>query len=184
MVLLQTENLLSVSFSLICLCVTTKPRFKHCNLLFHSFILFFHTRVQVLLSNIFLDINAYQIQQTIFEQRIIKSIELLTCSLTNDHKENKSPTIANSILTPYLSALDFWHSIVWNFEFDELDFFPSLNCIFIACVACKNPVQTRKKSSSSNLIFQTGEKNQMQINRGLGNLPLSLSLKRNLFPAT
>ena len=34
---------------------------------------FFHTRVQVLLSNIFLDINAYQIQQTIFEQRIIKS---------------------------------------------------------------------------------------------------------------
>ena len=73
MVLLQTENLLSVSFSLICLCVTTKPRYKHCNLLFHSFILFFHTRVQVLLSNIFLDINAYQIQQTFFEQRIIKS---------------------------------------------------------------------------------------------------------------
>ena len=40
----------------------------------------------------------------------------------------------------YLSALDFWHSPVWNFKFDELDFFPSLNWIFTACVACKNPV--------------------------------------------
>ena len=184
MVLLQTENLLSVSFSLICLCVTTKPRFKHCNLLFHSFILFFHTRVQVLLSNIFLDINAYQIQQTIFEQRIIKSRIADLQPYKWSQRKQIPNAIANSILTPYLSALDFWHSIVWNFEFDELDFFPSLNCIFTACVACKNPVQTRKKSSSSNLMFKTGEKNQMQINRGLDNLPLSLSLKRNLFPAT
>ena len=39
----------------------------------------------------------------------------------------------------------FWHSLIWNFEFDELDFFPSLNWIFTACVACKNPVQTLKK---------------------------------------
>jgi hypothetical protein len=25
--------------------------------------------------------------------------------------------------TPYLSALDFWHSLVWNFQFDALDIF-------------------------------------------------------------
>ena len=24
---------------------------------------------------------------------------------------------------PYLSALDFWHSLVFKFEFDELDFY-------------------------------------------------------------
>ena len=47
--------------------------------------------------------------------------------------------------TSYLSALDFWHSPVWNFKFDELDFFPILNWMFTACVTCKNPVQTRKR---------------------------------------
>ena len=47
----------------------------------------------------------------------------------------------------HFHSLDFRHSgpLVWNFEFDEVDFFPSLNWIFTACVACKNPVQTRKK---------------------------------------
>ena len=25
-------------------------------------------------------------------------------------------------LTHYLSALDFWHSLIWNIKFDELDF--------------------------------------------------------------
>ena len=30
-------------------------------------------------------------------------------------------------LTSYLSALDFWHSPVWNYKFDELDFFPTLS---------------------------------------------------------
>ena len=33
---------------------------------------------------------------------------------------------------PYLSALYFWHSLVWNFQFDKLNFFPSLNLIFTA----------------------------------------------------
>ena len=45
----------------------------------------------------------------------------------------------------YLSALDFWHSPVWNFKFDELDFFPSLNWIFAGYTGSKNPVQTGKK---------------------------------------
>ena len=45
----------------------------------------------------------------------------------------------------YLSALDFWHSPVWNFKFDELDFFPSLNWIFSGYTGSKNRVQTRKK---------------------------------------
>ena len=48
-------------------------------------------------------------------------------------------------LSPYLSALDFLNFPVWNFKFVELDFFPSLNWIYTACVTCKNPVQTKKK---------------------------------------
>ena len=48
-------------------------------------------------------------------------------------------------LAPYLSELDFSNFPAWNFQFDELIFFPSLNWIFTACVAFKNPVQTRKK---------------------------------------
>ena len=40
----------------------------------------------------------------------------------------------------YLSALDFWHSLVWNVEFDELDFFSSLNWIFASYTGSKNPV--------------------------------------------
>ena len=53
--------------------------------------------------------------------------------------------------TPYLSALDFWNSLVWNFEFDEL--------IFTASVACKNPAQTSKKNPVHQTwyVFQTRE---------------------------
>ena len=43
--------------------------------------------------------------------------------------------------SPYLSALDFWLFLVWNIEFDDLDFFPSLNWIF----ASKSGTRTRKK---------------------------------------
>ena len=57
--------------------------------------------------------------------------------------EKFSPVVFK--ITPYLSALDFGHSVIWNFQFDKLIFFPSLNLIFTACVACKNPVQTWKK---------------------------------------
>ena len=69
------------------------------------------------------------------------------------------------MLSPYLSELDFSNSPVWNFQFDELIFFPSLNWIFTACVAYKNPVQTRKKSSSSNWKFQTGEFEKSSLDR-------------------
>ena len=72
----------------------------------------------------------------------------------------------------HFHSLDFRHSgpLVWNFEFDEVDFFPSLNWIFTACVACKNSVQTRKK----NQVHQTWNfklenanvKSQVQIDRG------------------
>ena len=43
-------------------------------------------------------------------------------------------------LTSYFSALDFWHTPVWNFEFDELNFFPSLNWIFASYTGIKSPV--------------------------------------------
>ena len=41
------------------------------------------------------------------------------------------------ICSPYLSAHVFCNSPIWNVKFDELDFFPSLNWIFLPAVACK-----------------------------------------------
>ena len=60
---------------------------------------------------------------------------------------------------PNLSAHDFWHSLVWNIEFDNVDFFPSLNWFLEATyTGSKNPVQIRKKKiSSTNSKFQTRE---------------------------
>ena len=46
----------------------------------------------------------------------------------------------DSMLSPYLSGLDFCNSLAWNIQFGELNFFPSLNWIFIGCAACKKPV--------------------------------------------
>ena len=48
-------------------------------------------------------------------------------------------------LTSYLSALDFWHSLVGKIKFNQLDFFPILSWIFAGYTGSKNPVQTRKK---------------------------------------
>ena len=45
----------------------------------------------------------------------------------------------------YPSALDFCRYKVWNVKFDELDFFPSLNWIFLPAVACKIQVWNRLK---------------------------------------
>ena len=39
--------------------------------------------------------------------------------------------------TFYLSALDFFNSLVWNIEFDELDLFISLNSIILSAVKFK-----------------------------------------------
>ena len=46
---------------------------------------------------------------------------------------------------------DFWQFLVWNIEFDELDFFSSLYWTFAGYTGIKNPVQTRKKPS----VYQT-----------------------------
>ena len=74
--------------------------------------------------------------------------------------------------SPYLSALDFWHSRVWNLEFDELDFFQvwtgflqTTQTVKIQFKLGKNTVQTRKKYSSSNWIFQTGELQKSSADR-------------------
>ena len=53
--------------------------------------------------------------------------------------------IETNRLSPYLSKLAFSNSPVWNFQFDELDFFPSLKWIFVGYTGSKNPVQTGKK---------------------------------------
>ena len=78
-------------------------------------------------------------------------------SCTLESKELEILSICTWFLT--LSSL--------KFRVDELDFSPSLNWIFTAFVACKNPVQTRKK----NPVHQTRNfklkniKNQVQILR-------------------
>ena len=65
----------------------------------------------------------------------------------------------------YLSAPDFWQSLVWNIEFGEL-FFLNLHLIVMpAVVACKIQVWNRLKSSSSNLIFQTRECQKSRADR-------------------
>ena len=55
------------------------------------------------------------------------------------------------------SALDFDKSLDRNIKFDEVKFFPSLDLIFAGYTSSKNPVQTRKKSSSSKSKFQFRE---------------------------
>ena len=55
--------------------------------------------------------------------------------------------VVSASLNPYWFALEFW-----NIEFDELDFLSISNYIFPACLACKNQVQARKKSSSSEFV--------------------------------
>ena len=54
---------------------------------------------------------------------------------------------------------------VWNFEFDELDFFPSLNWIFGGTQAVKIQFKLAKKSSLSNLKFQTREYQKSSADR-------------------
>ena len=93
---------------------------------------------------------------------------------------------ANKIL-PLFTTFDFWNSPVLNFKFDELDLFPSLNWIFTGCVACKNPLQTRKKFQTTldfigkNPVYQTQNfklenvKNQVQINCRYGQLLLRMA---------
>ena len=67
--------------------------------------------------------------------------------------------------SPYVSALGFWNSPVSNIKFDELDFFPSLNWIFLPAVACKIQVWNRLKikfmvkMSGLKILWSLGLKN-------------------------
>ena len=70
--------------------------------------------------------------------------------------------LLSKIQSPYLSALDFCNSSVWNVKFDELDFFPSLNWIFLPAVACKNQARQIWYFKLKNY------KNKVQIDRGSG----------------
>jgi hypothetical protein len=51
----------------------------------------------------------------------------------------------NSTLSPYLSALDFFNSPVWNIQFDELNFLSTSNLNCTGYSRQKNPVQIREK---------------------------------------
>ena len=76
-------------------------------------------------------------------------LDLQVCETRFRIRIKKSPNpnkrIYISLLTPYLSEQDFSNFPVWNFHFDELDFFPSLNWIFVDYTGSKTPVQTGKK---------------------------------------
>ena len=73
------------------------------------------------------------------------------------HSENSATWKGVYRPKPYLSAFDFWNSQVWNIEFDELDFFPSFNWIFLPSVACKIQVWNKLTIKFINWIFETGE---------------------------
>ena len=62
--------------------------------------------------------------------------------------------------TPYLFALDFCNSPVWNIEF----FILLLTLILQTTVGRKIQFKLGKKSSSSNSIFQTGELQMDRVN--------------------
>ena len=55
------------------------------------------------------------------------------------------PLSLSSILTSYLSALDFYISLVWSFKF-AVDFFPILNWIFADYTGGKIRVEIEKKN--------------------------------------
>ena len=84
-------------------------------------------------------------------RRILNGLgfELSVTMLTNE--------IWGGMHSPYLSALDFWHSRVWNLDFDELDFFQVWTGFLQATQTVKIQFKLGKKSSSSKLKLQTGE---------------------------
>ena len=65
--------------------------------------------------------------------------------LSNHTEHEISKELHMNAQTSYLSAVYFCNSPVWNIEFDELDFFPSSNWIFLPAVACKIQVWNRLK---------------------------------------
>ena len=74
-------------------------------------------------------------------------------------------TLLWDALSPYLSALDFCNSPVWNIKFDKLDFFPSLNC--------KIQVWNRLKIQFIKLYISNW--NRVQIDRGVVCYPTRMS---------
>ena len=70
-------------------------------------------------------------------------------------KWNENSSYAD--LSPYLSALDLWHSLVWNIEFDELEFFLVWTGFLKTTQAVKIQFKQGQNSNSSNFKFQTRE---------------------------
>ena len=71
-------------------------------------------------------------------------------------------------LTPYLSAVDFWHCQVWNFKFEEPDFFLVWTGFLQATQAVKIQFKLGKYPVRQTRNFkQENVKNQVQIDRGI-----------------
>ena len=71
---------------------------------------------------------------------------LSNISFTHNMLANESRMGYQQAQSPYLSALDYWHSLVCDIKFDELDFFSSLNWIFAAWQAVKIQFKLEKKN--------------------------------------
>ena len=79
-----------------------------------------------------------------------------------------------AIPTSYISALDFWHSLVWNFEFHELDFLSPVWTWFLqATQAVKIQFKLGKKTVQQTQNFKLENvQNQVQRDRRLLRLVL------------
>ena len=71
----------------------------------------------------------FQIEMWEFVYKVLLTILWKKCHFEHNPKCPSKQSL-------YPSALDFCNSPVWNIQFDELDFFPSLNWIFLPAVAC------------------------------------------------
>ena len=86
----------------------------------------------------------FELITSYFHEFSIPNLEWVFFDLTNKKRTNK--TNRSNLLSLWtwfwtFSSLKFW--VCWTV------FFPSLNWIFTACVACKNQVQTGDKKLSS-----------------------------------
>ena len=97
-----------------------------------------------------------------------------------DSSTDKTFVRYHGLRTPniYLSALDFCNSPVWNIDFDEVEFFPSLHWIFLLSVACK--IQWRHESKKSENLGWCGRQNILRpyLKFGIGSWFLTMQWRR------
>ena len=87
----------------------------------------------------------------------------------NKYIFRKSVEVSFPRVSPFLSAHNLWHSLVWNIEFETLKIQSISNLNFSGYSRQKNRVQTRKKIRFLKLDMYfnlENVKNQVQTDRG------------------